>query len=186
MASQTHLVAIEGRCTCAETLLHCVLCSGWCHVECALCVGEVPYSEGAVERSRDETLAIGREGDTVDRVLVALETLDLLTGLHVPDADHRVEGSCGHELAIRRKSNGSDTGVDGSLLVVDKVLNAKVEDADALLNVPDACRLVARSRDQESSIAAKVERINFLHVTLEKVSDTLLLDVPNLLLALAQ
>jgi hypothetical protein len=66
------------------------------------------------------------------------------------------------------------------VLVVDEVLDPQVEDAGALLNVPDTGRLVAGARDEESPISAEVQRVDLLHVALEKVADALLLDVPDL------
>lgn len=71
------------------------------------------------------------------------------------------------------------------MLVVDKVLNAEVEHTSTLLNLPHAGRLVARARHKEAPVPAKVERVDLLHVTLEKVSDALLLNVPDLALVMA-
>jgi len=95
-------VTVESRGAGTEALVEHLLGSRRHALHDALGLRQVPDAEGAVERSRNETLAIGGEGDRVDRVLVALEALELLASLHVPDADHGVEGTSGNKLSIRR------------------------------------------------------------------------------------
>lgn len=66
------------------------------------------------------------------------------------------------------------------MLIVNKVFNLQIEHASALLNIPDPSRLVTGTGNKESTITGKIERIDFLHVTLEKVANASLLKIPNL------
>lgn len=66
------------------------------------------------------------------------------------------------------------------MLVVDEIVDAQVEHALTLFDIPDPGRLVSRTRDQESAVSGKVQRVNLLHVALKQVLDSLRLDVPYL------
>lgn len=66
------------------------------------------------------------------------------------------------------------------MFIVNKVLNLQVEHASTLLNIPDPSRFVTRTGNKESTITGKIERVDFLHVTLEKVANAPLLEIPNL------
>lgn len=66
------------------------------------------------------------------------------------------------------------------MLIMYKILNPQIKHTHSLLDIPDPGRLVPRARNEEPAVSRKVERVDFLHVALEEVSDAFLLDVPDL------
>ena len=63
---------------------------------------------------------------------------------------------------------------------MDKVLDPQIKHTLPLLNLPYSRRLVAGTGNKESTIPRKVERVDLLHVSLEKMAYAFLLDVPYL------
>lgn len=120
-------------------------------------------------------LLVGVWDPPVHRVLVPLEPFDLLTSGDIPHSDHCIQRSRSDELAIGRDytsgsavpshlqhgspsltSDRGDTSIDRAMLVVDEVVDAEVEHALTLFDIPDPGGLVSRTRHQESAVSGKV------------------------------
>jgi hypothetical protein len=67
------------------------------------------------------------------------------------------------------------------MFIMNEVFNLEIKDTVSLFDIPDSCRFIPRSRNEVFPISRKVERIDFLHVSLEEGADALVLDVPDLL-----
>ena len=141
---------------------------------------DVKHLERLVERTRDEVPAVRRERDRVDRVHVALELVEELTRLGIPDADDRVERTGREELAVGRKHDRRDSGVDGTVLGDGDVVNRERKDARARLEVPHPRRLVARARNESATVRRERERVDLALVALEHLQNALLCEVPDL------
>ena len=73
---------------------------------------EFPHLDGPVKTTTDKILAVGREGDRVNAILVAVRALKSLneeSSMNIPDADALVQGSGCYILGVRRNGNGGHT-----------------------------------------------------------------------------
>lgn len=133
---------------------------------------EFPHLDGLVQRTGDQILAVGRERNRVDGILVPVRTLEALDQVArggIPDADTLVERS------------GCDVlGVGGDGDRGDPVLDAKSEDVLTSLDIPEADRAVATTRSNRAPVTSKVQRIDVLLVTGKSVADRPRRDIPNL------
>jgi hypothetical protein len=98
----------------------------------------------------------------------ALEALDKVSGLDIPDPDTLVEGSSSDVARIRGDGDGGDT-----------ILNGERHDVGAAIDVPQADRAVTTSRCNGATILGKVKRVDILLVAGECVADLARLNVPN-------
>ena len=135
---------------------------------------ELPVLERLVERARHQALAVGRKCDRVDRVAVPAEAVDERARRNVPDAHDGVERACGDEARIGRDGYARHARVDVGIVVDREHLRV------ARVHVPYPRRLVARARDDERAVVRKVERVDFLLVSFERVPDAFAGDVPYL------
>ena len=101
----------------------------------------------------------------------ALEPLQQITLVNIPDSDALVQRSCSHILSIR--GNGDCR---------DPVLYGQGEGTRAGLDVPKADGSVSAARGDGPSVSGKVQGVDILLVSRKRVSDRLGLDVPNLIL----
>lgn len=132
---------------------------------------QLPHLDSPVQRTRDKILAVRRESDRVDGVLVsiwALEALDEISSSDIPDPDALVEGSSSDVARIGGDGHGGDT-----------ILNAERHDVVATLDIPQADRAVTTSRCNSAAILGKVKGVDILLVTSECVADLARGDVPN-------
>lgn len=133
---------------------------------------ELPHLDRSVQAATDEILAVGREGDRVNGVLVAvgaLKTLHQEAGVNVPHADALVQGTCRNVLGVGRDGHSRDT-----------VLDRESEGVGTLLDIPQADSPVATAGGDRSSVTRKVQRVNILLVAREVVANRSALDIPDL------
>lgn len=91
---------------------------------------KLPHLDGPVETSTDKVLAVGREGNAVDTILVtvgALETLDQEATSNVPDPDALVQRAGCYKSCVRGNGNRGDT-----------IFDTEGHHPGAILNVPQA------------------------------------------------
>lgn len=134
--------------------------------------GEFPELDRLVQTATDEVAAVGRKGNRVDTVLVAvgvLQTLHQVTSGGVPHADALVQGTGSHVAAIGGHGYSSDT-----------ILDAESVDELAIEDIPQTDSLVSTARGDEATIASKVQRVDVLLVSTEDVLDGARVDIPNL------
>lgn len=112
-------MSIESRLTSTQILLR--LLSWRKRLHLSLCTSQVPNSQSPVQRTRNKTFSIRRECNTVrrsfsqdttfwtitlsspvDRILVTLQSLNLLACRDIPYPDHRVQRSCSDKFPIGR------------------------------------------------------------------------------------
>lgn len=101
--------------------------------------------------------------------VLALEPLEEVALVEVPDPDALIERSGGDVLRVGRDGHRRDA-----------ILDRQRQDVAALLNVPQPDRAVATTGRNGAAVAGKVERVNVLLVAREGVADLLLVDVPDL------
>jgi hypothetical protein len=58
-----------------------------------LCLPEIPHFQALVERTRNERVSSGREGNAVDGIFVSAQSFDLLACSRIPNAHDRIEAS---------------------------------------------------------------------------------------------
>ena len=132
---------------------------------------QLPHLDSPVQRTRDEILAIRRESDRVDGILVSirtLEALDKISSSDIPDPDALVEGSSSDVARIGGDGDGGDT-----------ILNAERHDVVAGLDIPQADRTITTSGRDGAAVLGKVEGVDVLLVTGECVADLARGNVPN-------
>lgn len=88
---------------------------------------------------------------------------------------HRPTATCKGKLTSHRRNSR----IDRPCLSHDGVLDFEVKHAIARVDVPDLGRPVARTRDEELTIAREFERVDFLIVTAKKVPNALLGNIPD-------
>ena len=132
---------------------------------------QLPHLDSPVQRTRDEILAVRRESDRVDGILVSirtLEALDEISSSDIPDPDALVEGSSSDVARIGGDRDGGDT-----------ILNAERHDVVARLDIPQADRTVTTSRCNGAAILGEIKGVDILLVTGECVADLARGNVPN-------
>ena len=132
---------------------------------------ELPHFNSLVQTAADKVAAIGREGNAVDTVLVAIRALEALCKVasHVPDPDTLVQGSGSNELLVGRDSNSRDT-----------IFNREDRRVLPGFNVPETDGSVAAARSNRPAIARKIETIDILFMAVECVANGPRLDIPDL------
>lgn len=132
---------------------------------------QLPHLDSPVQGTRHKILAVRRESDRVDGILVSirtLEALDKISSSDIPDPDALVEGSSSD---VARIGGDRDSG--------DTILNAERHDVVATLDIPQADRTVTTSRCNGAAILGKVKGVDILLVTGECVTDLARGNVPN-------
>jgi len=135
-------------------------------------VVELPHLDRLVKRTGHKVTAVGREGNAVHTVLVALlafGAFDENTSLGVPDANALVQATCGDEAVVGGNGNGCDT-----------VLNLQSQNTLVLLNIPKSDSAVAGAGGDVTTVRGEVEGVNVLLVARELVENALASDVPDL------
>lgn len=133
---------------------------------------ELPHLDRLIQTATDEISAVGREGNTVDAVLVAIgtfKTLEQVSLMDVPNADALVERTSGDVLGVGGNGNSCNT-----------ILDSQSEGVSALLDIPETNGSISTARCNRATIAGKVERVNVLLVTGEGIANRSRLNVPNL------
>jgi hypothetical protein len=133
---------------------------------------QLPHLDSLVQTSTDQLATCWGERNRVDTISVSIrtfETLDEVTRGRVPDADAAIERSSSYISSVGRNGNSCDA-----------ILDAKLHDLLACLNIPQANRLVTAPRSNVAAVLGEVQRIDILFMTLESVSDGFIGNVPHL------
>ena len=133
---------------------------------------QLPHLDSLVQAARNEIMAIRRESNGVNAVLMAFRTLETLNEISsggIPNANAPVERSSSDVAAIRGDGDGGDA-----------VLNAQGQLLLSVHHIPQANALVATSRSDITAVASKIERVDVLVVSGEDVSDLASANIPNL------
>lgn len=134
--------------------------------------GELPHLDGLVQTAADKVLSVGREGDTVDAILVsigALETLDKEARVEVPNTNTFIQRSGRHILGVGRDRDGGDA-----------IFDRQRQNAAASLNIPKPDGAVSTARGNGATVTSKVQRVDILLVTRKLGSDLLRCNIPDL------
>jgi len=135
-------------------------------------VAQLPHPDRLVQTAGDQVSAVGREGNAVHAVFVALlafRSLDHDRRLAVPDAHAFVEGAGGDVAAVWGDGYGGHA-----------VFDLEGQDALVLLDVPESDRAVAGAGCDVAAVGGEVEGVDVLVVAREGVVDGLGGDVPYL------
>jgi len=159
----THFVAVEGRLTGAESFLD-VLFRAWtrrCVLHSPFRRREIPNSECPVQRTRDKAFAVRRESDTaISHIrsgwthlyteslcplsrstccpVVTFQTRTIVskdpaaTSFPSGDTDNQHESDAASLTCYR-----SNTRINRSMLVMDEILDPKIENALPLFDIPN-------------------------------------------------
>lgn len=134
--------------------------------------GELPHLDSLVQATTNELAGVGRERNTINAVLVsvrALEALEEVAHLDVPNPHTLIQRSGSHKLGIGGDGNRGDA-----------VLNGERQVAIACLQIPDPHGPVTTSRRNGAAITGKVERVNVLVVAGKGGSDLPGRNIPDL------
>lgn len=134
---------------------------------------ELPQLNSLVQTTADQVATIGRKGNRVHAVLVAvgvLQSLNQITGGGVPHTNALVERTSSHIVTIRRHSHSGDS-----------VLNAKGVNQLAVKNIPQTHGLVTTARGDVAAISGEIQRIDVLFVATKDVLDGSRGNVPHLI-----
>ena len=137
---------------------------------------KLPKLDGLVQTATDEIAAVGRKGNRVDTVLVAIGVLQALHQVAsggVPHADTLVQGSGSHVAAVGGHRNGSNT-----------IFDAQSVDKLAIENIPQAHSLITTARGNETAVTSKVQRVDILLVSTEDVLDGARINIPDLFICI--
>lgn len=136
---------------------------------------DVPVLERLVETTGNEPPAVRSESDAVNTVSVPSEPLDQSACLDVPYPDHSVQTSSSDVTAIRCNGNTRH-----ACIVVHAVRIVDRKDLRrAIVHIPDTSSFVTRTADDETTIAAEIEAVDLLLMTVKDVADATLGDIPD-------
>lgn len=133
---------------------------------------EFPHLDCFVQTTGDKISAIGREGNRVNGVLMAVlsfETLDEVAGHGIPDADTLIKRAGCDVLGVWGDCNSRDT-----------VFNAESQDVLAGVNIPETDGTVTTSGSNSTTIPSEVQRVNVLLMAGEGISYASSSNIPNL------
>jgi hypothetical protein len=132
---------------------------------------KLPHLDGLVQTATDQVATVGREGDTVNTILVAIRSLETLhqnTGVDIPDA---------HTLVERTGSNVARVGRDGNRR--DAILDRQGQHRVAAFDIPQTDGAVTTARSDRTTITSEIQTIDVLLVTREGVADRPVGDIPD-------
>ena len=124
---------------------------------------QFPHLDSSIQGTRNEVLSARREGDRVDRVLVAVgafQTLNKVTSVNIPDANTLIKRPSCNKLGIWGDSYGCDSVLDGQR-----------QSAVTSLNIPQANSSVTTARCDGSAVSCEVKRVDVLFVSGEVAAD---------------
>lgn len=132
-------------------------------------MADIPKLQGLVQTSRHKPFAVRCKRHTIHTVRMSPQPLQKLTRLNIPDPDNVVQRTRGDEGSRGRDSDRGDTRVG---VVVDHVGDGKDLTIGGVLHVPDSGGAVTGTGDDEAAVLGKVERVDFLLVTVKDLADT--------------
>src|SRR5262249_31015919 len=111
---------------------------------------------GLVVPAGQEAAAVGREGDAPDHPLVALQAMQLLAGLDVPEADGRARSNL---LAADAVAGSREAAVGREGHAVDPpIVPVEAADQRARLEVPESDRLVLAAGEGAAAVGREGNR----------------------------
>lgn len=134
--------------------------------------GKLPQLDSLVQTTANQVATVGRKGNRVHAVLVAvgvLQTFHQVASGGIPDSHTLVQRAGCHVVAIGRHGHGSDT-----------VLDAQGVDELAIQDIPQTNSLVTTARGNVATVASKVQGVDILLVTAEDMLDGACSNIPNL------
>ena len=133
---------------------------------------KLPHLDCLIQGTGYEVLPVWCECDRVDRVLVAvgtLEAFDEVASCGIPDTNALVERTRSDKLGVGGDGNRGDT-----------IFNTESKDVLAGLNVPETNSAIPTARSDGAAITSKVERVDVLVVTSKCISNASGRDIPYL------
>lgn len=133
---------------------------------------ELPQLDSLVQTTADQVATIGRKGNRVHAVLVAigvLQTLHQVASGGIPHSHTLVQRTGSHVVTIGRHGHRGDT-----------VLDAQSVDQLAVEDIPQTNGLVTTARSNVTTVAGKVQRVDILLVAAEDMLDGACSNIPNL------
>lgn len=136
---------------------------------------QFPHLDGLVQTTADKFVASRSKRDRVDTVLVAKLTLqadDKLASIGIPDSDTLVERSSGNIAIVWGNGDGCNA-----------VFDAEVQHLLIRLEIPETDSPISTTGRDNAPVTRKIERVDVLLVSRERVFDRAALNVPDLLLS---
>lgn len=134
--------------------------------------GKLPQLDSLVQTTANQVATVGRKGNRVHAVLVAvgvLQTLHQVASGGIPHSHALVQRTGCHVVTIRGHGHRGDA-----------VLDAQGVDELAIQNIPKTDSLVTTARSNVATVAGKVQGVDVLLVTAEDVLDGTCSNIPDL------